>query len=92
MLGKAALATAACRFFGLSPSTSQRVGLTLSQGGEFAFVAFRTARNAGILDDTTTQLLLTCVSLTMALTPLAEDVGAKRAIVMQKNEGNKKKE
>lgn len=74
---KAFIATAVCSTFGLPMSTAQRVGLVLSQGGEFAFVAFRTARSAGILNDEITKLLLTCVSLTMALTPFLEDVGGK---------------
>ncbi|GKY90872.1 hypothetical protein MPSEU_000060000 [Mayamaea pseudoterrestris] len=62
--------------FGLSMSTSQQTGLLLSQGGEFAFVAFGLARNFGILDPKMTKLMLTCVSLTMALTPLLSVAGS----------------
>ncbi len=76
---KATIATVVCRVFALPMSTAQRVGLVLSQGGEFAFVAFRTARATGILTDSETKMLLTCVSLTMALTPMLEDIGAKAA-------------
>jgi len=76
---KATLATLACLLFQIPFHTAQRVGLVLSQGGEFAFVAFRTARSNGILDDDVTKLLLTVVSLTMALTPFTESVGAKVA-------------
>lgn len=76
---KAAIATFVCKGFGLPWSTAQRVGLVLSQGGEFAFVAFRTARSSGILTNEQTKFLLTCVSLTMALTPVLEDVGSKMA-------------
>mmetsp|Transcript_27000 Transcript_27000/g.64463 ORF Transcript_27000/g.64463 Transcript_27000/m.64463 type:complete len:503 (-) Transcript_27000:1356-2864(-) len=65
--------------FGLSKGTAQRVGLILSQGGEFAFVAFRLARSHGILDGDLTKLMLTCVSLTMGLTPFLDDFGAKMA-------------
>lgn len=57
--------------------TAIRLGLLLSQGGEFAFVAFRLARSCGILDEELTKLLLTCVSLTMGLTPFLDDIGAK---------------
>mmetsp|Transcript_16793 Transcript_16793/g.31823 ORF Transcript_16793/g.31823 Transcript_16793/m.31823 type:complete len:499 (+) Transcript_16793:178-1674(+) len=74
---KAVIATAVCRAFDLPIATSQRVGFVLSQGGEFAFVAFRAARAAGILSDEITKLLLTCVSLTMAMTPMLEDFGSK---------------
>jgi monovalent cation:proton antiporter-2 (CPA2) family protein len=63
--------------FGLSLSVSQQTGLILSQGGEFAFVAFGLARSLGILDVPTTKLLLTCVSLTMALTPAMAAAGVK---------------
>ncbi|KAL3912444.1 MAG: hypothetical protein SGARI_001155 [Bacillariaceae sp.] len=63
--------------FGLSFSVSQQTGLILSQGGEFAFVAFGLARSFGILDKPTTKLLLTCVSLTMALTPAMAALGAR---------------
>ncbi|KAG7352257.1 glutathione-regulated potassium-efflux system K+/H+ antiporter [Nitzschia inconspicua] len=63
--------------FGLSFSTSQQTGLILSQGGEFAFVAFGLARSFGILDKPTTKLLLTCVSLTMALTPAMASLGGR---------------
>jgi len=74
---KTAIATAVCLGFGLPLSTSQRVGLVLSQGGEFAFVAFRTARSLGLLSEEETTYLLTCVSLTMALTPALEGLGGK---------------
>lgn len=86
---KAFIATAACRVFGLPLATAQRVGLVLSQGGEFAFVAFRTARSAGILSPETTKMLLTCVSLTMALTPLLEDLGSKTALKLEASEEKK---
>lgn len=65
--------------FGVSKGTAQRVGLILSQGGEFAFVAFRLARSHGILSDELTKLMLTCVSLTMAITPFAEEFGSAMA-------------
>jgi Kef-type K+ transport system membrane component KefB len=74
---KAVIASALSLMFGLSKGTSSRVGLILSQGGEFAFVAFRLARSYGILSDEMTKLMLTCVSLTMGLTPFLDDFGAK---------------
>ena len=76
---KAAITTALSLAFGLSLSTSQQTGLMLSQGGEFAFVAFGLARSLGILDKPTTKLMLTSVSLTMALTPLMSTLGSKIA-------------
>mmetsp|Transcript_3766 Transcript_3766/g.5743 ORF Transcript_3766/g.5743 Transcript_3766/m.5743 type:complete len:899 (+) Transcript_3766:182-2878(+) len=76
---KAAVCTLLSLVFGLSLSTSQQTGLILSQGGEFAFVAFGLARSLGILDGPTTKLLLTSVSLTMALTPGVASLGGKIA-------------
>lgn len=87
---KAVIASLVCKGFGLPWSIAQRVGLVLSQGGEFAFVAFRTARSSGILSNEQTKFLLTCVSLTMALTPSLEDIGSKMALKLEAQEKNKK--
>lgn len=76
---KAVVTTALSLAFGLSLPNSLQTGLLLSQGGEFAFVAFGLARSLGILDPATTKLMLTSVSLTMALTPLMASVGGKIA-------------
>ena len=65
--------------FGLSLSTALQTGLILSQGGEFAFVAFGLARSLGILDPAMTKLMLTSVALTMAGTPFLSQLGAKIA-------------
>lgn len=76
---KTAITTALSLAFGLSLPTSLQTGMILSQGGEFAFVAFGLARSLGILDAATTKLLLTSASLTMALTPFLASFGAKLA-------------
>jgi len=86
LAAKAVIATTVCLIFGLKMSIAQRAGLILSQGGEFAFVAFRTARGLGILDPETTKLLLTCVSLTMALTPFLEEFGGQLAKKLEEKE------
>lgn len=80
---KALIVTLLCKAFGLSGSTAMRTGLILSQGGEFAFVAFGLARSLGILDPATTKMLLTSVSLTMALTPFLDELGGKMAKKME---------
>ncbi len=67
------------RAFGLSLSTALQTGLILSQGGEFAFVAFGLARSLGILDPAMTKLMLTSVALTMAGTPFLAQLGGKVA-------------
>uniref|UniRef100_A0A7S2XSK7 RCK N-terminal domain-containing protein n=1 Tax=Attheya septentrionalis TaxID=420275 RepID=A0A7S2XSK7_9STRA len=76
---KAIITTLLCLASGLSLSTSQQTGLILSQGGEFAFVAFGLARGLGILEPAFTKLMLTSVSLTMAITPFLYDAGVKIA-------------
>jgi CPA2 family monovalent cation:H+ antiporter-2 len=87
---KALIATALGLAFGLSKGTAQQVGLVLSQGGEFAFVAFRLARSYGILSDDFTKLMLTCVSLTMGFTPFLEEFGSRMAIKLDTEEPKKK--
>jgi len=57
----------------------------LSQGGEFAFVAFGLARSLGILDPATTKLLLTSVALTMAITPTLASLGGSLAKKMEED-------
>lgn len=88
---KTVIATAVCRMFGLPMSIAQRVGLILSQGGEFGFLAFKSARKSGILSDEKTKLLLTAVSLTMALTPIVEQIGSKVASKLEAKEISKTK-
>jgi len=82
---KGIIITGLCRVFGLTVAESQRAGFLLSEVSEFAFVAFRMARSHGILDEDTTKLMLTVVSLTMALTPFAEELGARIASSLEKD-------
>ena len=82
---KAGILTMLSKAFGLSTSNAVRTGLILSQGGEFAFVAFALARSVGILDPATTKMLLTSVSLTMALTPFLDSMGGKLAKKMEED-------
>jgi Kef-type K+ transport system membrane component KefB len=89
VLLKTVVAAQVAKSFGLPFATAQRIGLVLSQGGEFAFVAFRMARSYGILSEQETKLMLTVVSLTMALTPMLEDYGANLMAVAAS--GGKKK-
>lgn len=85
MSGKAAIIALLCKAFNfLDMGTSQEVGCLLSQGGEFAFVAFRLARSLKIFDPELTKLLLTSVSMTMALTPFVESLGGRMASKMKK--------
>ncbi len=47
------------------------LGASISQGGEFAFVIFGVALQAGVLDAQTSELLIVVVTLSMVTTPLA---------------------
>lgn len=56
---------------GNSWHTSIRLGITLAQGGEFAFVLFSSATQFNLLPTELSDRLMLIVTLSMALTPLA---------------------
>ncbi len=60
---------ALARFAGFTTATSRAIAVVLSQGGEFAFVLFTLARDSGVLDAQTVELLIVVVTLSMASTP-----------------------
>ncbi len=57
------------RWQGLDDRPARRMALTISQGGEFAFVLFAAGITAGVLSDPRAALLTVVVTLSMALTP-----------------------
>jgi len=59
-----------CGLFGQDWRDGTRVGLLLSQGGEFAFVLFGIAISQNVLSPQIGSMLVLLVSLSMALTPL----------------------
>lgn len=77
MAGKAAILFGLCRLFGLPGMLSLRVGLLLSQGGEFAFILIGGAMAAQVLPLAIGQICLIVVTLTMALTPLLAHLGKR---------------
>ena len=68
---KAALLWGLARAFGSSAPDAVRIGATLGQGGEFAFVIFAAAAATGSLSLQLNSLLSAVVTLSMVLTPLA---------------------
>ncbi|GLJ29909.1 hypothetical protein SUGI_0591300 [Cryptomeria japonica] len=78
---------------GLSIQESVRIGLLLSQGGEFAFVVFSLANRVGVLPLELNRLLIIVVVLSMALTPFLYEFGRKAAEIIESrfeaNEVNK---
>jgi len=58
------------RLSGLEPRAARRLGLLLSQGGEFAFVLLTASVAADVLSDPVSDLLVLVVTISMAATPL----------------------
>jgi glutathione-regulated potassium-efflux system protein KefB len=58
------------RWWGLGNAAARRLGLVLSQGGEFAFVLFAAGALEGVIDRSLASLLTLAVTLSMAATPL----------------------
>jgi monovalent cation:proton antiporter-2 (CPA2) family protein len=55
---------------GQSRATAVSFGVSISQGGEFAFVIFTVATGAAVMSTATAELLVVVVTLSMVLTPL----------------------
>ncbi|KAK1295506.1 hypothetical protein QJS10_CPA16g01429 [Acorus calamus] len=76
---------------GLTLQESVRIGFLLSQGGEFGFVVFSLANRLGVLPLELNKLLIIVVVLSMALTPLLNEIGRKAAdIIDEKFQGKEK--
>jgi CPA2 family monovalent cation:H+ antiporter-2 len=86
MVGKSIVTAALCRGFGLPVGVSVRVGLLLSQGGEFGFILFITAGALGLLATETTQILLASVTLTMVATPVMAYIGGQFSAFLERRE------
>jgi len=71
MLIKFAVITLIARLSGNRLPTSIRLGVTLAQGGEFAFVLFSVAAAQNVLKPELSNLITLIVTISMALTPLA---------------------
>ncbi len=56
--------------FSMTMAERVRLGLILSQGGEFAFVLFTAAVGANVMPQSLSEFLIVVVSVSMALTPL----------------------
>jgi glutathione-regulated potassium-efflux system protein KefB len=67
---KAIMLYALGRWEGLEPGPARRLGLALSQGGEFAFVLFTVGYTSGALKWETSELLTIVVTLSMGTTPI----------------------
>jgi glutathione-regulated potassium-efflux system ancillary protein KefC len=71
LLVKAAVLVAIARFMPIPLAERPMFVILLAQGGEFGFVVFQAAAQAGVIDAPTSSLLVAAVALSMLLTPLA---------------------
>lgn len=67
---KALVLYAIGRFQGLADGPARSLALALAQGGEFAFVLFGVAGDAGLLESALRERLIVAVTLSMMLSPL----------------------
>ena len=70
LLVKATVLLLLSRAFGLSLAVAAAIALMLAQGGEFGFVLFSLAQQAGAISAHTAQLAVLVVGLSMAVTPV----------------------
>lgn len=68
-----------CRWFGVSKPASIETAALLAPGGEFAFIVLTLALSYGLVSAVHTSMLLTSVSLTMALIPPIGALGRRIA-------------
>lgn len=86
LLSKTLVTTFVARVAGLSLANALRVGLTLSQAGEFSLVIINTAASLGAFTPLQHRLLVTAVGISLACTPALADLG--RSLAEQLEESN----
>jgi CPA2 family monovalent cation:H+ antiporter-2 len=74
---KGLLLTALARAFGFGDRLSVELGAALAQGSEFAFVLLALAAASGLIPDPAAQILTAAVALSMAVTPVAANLGGR---------------
>jgi CPA2 family monovalent cation:H+ antiporter-2 len=77
ILLKGLLLTALARAFGFGPRLAAELGAVLAQGSEFAFVLLALAATTGLIEGEAVQVLAVAVALTMAVTPVAANLGGR---------------
>jgi CPA2 family monovalent cation:H+ antiporter-2 len=77
ILLKGVLLTALARAFRFGDRLSVELGAALAQGSEFAFVLLALAASSGLIPGPAGQILAVAVALTMAVTPVAANLGGR---------------
>lgn len=77
VLGKALLIAALARAFGSPAGVAAHVGLLLAQGGEFGFVLYALAAQAGVLEPDVERIAILVVGISMMVTPLLALAGRR---------------
>ncbi len=70
MLMKFALLFGLGRLFGLGNASARALGVSISQGGEFAFIVLTVAVGGKVIEQQLADLLIAVVTVSMAVTPL----------------------
>lgn len=74
---KGALIVSSARALGLDLQSSKCMGLTIAQGGEFAFVIFASTLKISLLPPEIVEILVLIITLSMVLSPIAMAVNEK---------------
>ena len=77
LVGKAVIMAVIARFFGMDWAVASRSGLTLAQGGEFAFVLIGLAVTEGVFEKDIAQIIFLVVVLGIVATPFLISFGAR---------------
>lgn len=80
---KSSLIYAVCRILKFSGTVSVQAGLLLAQGGEFAFVLFKLAKEQHFITSDLAQVLTIAVALSMACTPFTALLGRRLSSRLQ---------
>ncbi|MCP4074029.1 MAG: hypothetical protein GY742_20230 [Hyphomicrobiales bacterium] len=84
LIGKSIITVGLCFVVGMSTSNSIRVGLALSQGGEFGFVLFGAALVLNLIPENVAQILMAVIALSMAVTPAMFYAGKQISVLLER--------
>ena len=86
VIGKAGIIAGFSKLFGSTPGASWRTGMTLAQGGEFAFVMLSLANRSQLIPSGILQALIAGIVLSMLVTPFILQHSDKIVLRLAKSE------